>query len=379
MALAVAGCSSDKSWAAKAGDQTISAGVYILNVMSGLTAASAQVDPEADFDTALIEGESTNDFILNYAKDETARQVTIHSKFEELGLVLSEADVTEYKSYAQQMYDQDTDLYKSNGVTLEAVEYANRISLETFKVFEKLYGIDGEFGYTEEIAKTFFAENFYLAQVVAIPKIDGTTGAPLSEEALAEAKTLAETYLKEIQEGKNIVDVIYAEGMKTLPEGTPAPERGEDAEYQMVIDKKDNGSYYPLSLSTHLATAENNSIALVEDEIFHLIIQKVDSNTISTEISMDYYAQLLPSVKGEEYIALVEEWATATEMTYNEDAINEYSPKKVKDTTDAYIKKMMEAMGEQTTTPQLSVPSIDEAESNAEAEGETSESASVAE
>ena len=376
MVLSVAGCgSSDKSWAAKSGEETVSAGMYILNVMSGLSMATQQIEADADFETAEIEGVSTSDYVIDYAKEETSRQLALHSKFVELGLELTEAEVGEYKAYAKQMYDQSGDLYKSNGVTLEAVEDANRISIETFKVFQNLYGKDGEFGYTEDDAKAYFEENFYLAYVVALPKIDSTTGVALDEAGLAAVKTQADAYMKEIEEGRNIVDVIVAEGMKTLAEGTETPARGEDEDYQMIIGKTDLTNF-PESLITHLSTAVVDEVVMVEDDIFHMIVKKADASAAKSELVISYYEQLLPSIKGEEYMTLVDTWGAALEVTYNEDAVAEYSPEKVKKITDDYIEKMMAAMNQtETTTPQLSVPSIDEAEAESEAEASSESTA----
>ncbi|MEG1778320.1 MAG: hypothetical protein RR209_05010, partial [Angelakisella sp.] len=53
LALSATGCGAsgkDKSWAVKLGDETVSAGVYVLNVMAGLNTASMKAgDGVADF------------------------------------------------------------------------------------------------------------------------------------------------------------------------------------------------------------------------------------------------------------------------------------------------------------------------------------------
>lgn len=340
MTLSVAGCGSsgkDKSWAAKLGDETISAGVYVLNVMSGLNVASMKADPTApDFLLADIEGKTGSQMVKDYAMEETKRQLSTHQKFVELGLTIDDTEKQSYESYAKQMYASDTDMYKANGVSEQSLIDYNRYSYEAYKVFNAVYGEGGEKGATAEEMSAYFAENYNVAYIVPFLKVDGMTGAPLEGDALTKMMVDSDAAYKSIQEGKNIADVIYEVGVAQLGEGAEAPERGDDTNYLMVVEKENAGTFPPI-VYEHLATAANDGLALVEDETFRLIIKKVDEATAPADLSQYYYMQMLPQSKNEEFLALTLEWANAAEITLNQPAIDHFTGEKVKKETDAYL------------------------------------------
>lgn len=340
LTLSVTGCGSsgkDKSWAAKLGDETISAGVYVLNVMSGLNVVSMKADPTAaDFLTVDIEGKTGSQMVKDYAMEETKRQLSTHQKFVELGLTITDVEKKSYEDYAKQMYTTDTDMYKANGVSEQSLIDYNRYSYEAYKVFQAIYGEGGEKGATAEEMSAYFAENYNIAYIVPFLKVDEMTGTPLEGDALTKMLADSDSAYKSIQDGKNIADVIYEVGAAQLGEGAEKPERGEDSNYLMVVEKENAGTFPPV-VYEHLATAPNDGLALVEDETFRLIIKKVDEKTAPADLSSYYYMQMLPQMKNEEYLALTLEWANAATITLNQPAIDHFSGEKVKKETDAYL------------------------------------------
>ncbi|MEG1777858.1 MAG: hypothetical protein RR209_02680, partial [Angelakisella sp.] len=341
LALSVTGCgasSKDKSWAVKLGDETISAGVYVLNVMAGLNTASMKVaEGVSDFMTADIEGKTGSQLVKDYAMDETKRQLATHAKFVELGLSMSEAEKSSYESYAKEMYAGDSNMYKANGVSEQSLIDYNRYSMEAYKVFQKVYGPEGEKAATQAEMNTYFTENYNLAYVVPYLKVDGATSAPLEGDAKTKMLAESDAAFKAIKDGtKSIVEVVYEVGSAQLPEGTAKPERGDDADYMMVVEKQNVGTFPPI-VYEHLAKAENGSLEMVEDDIFRLIIQKIDETKAPEKLVSYYYLQMLPEMKQQEYLDLTLEWANAAKLEINQPAIDHFSGEKVKKETDAYM------------------------------------------
>ncbi|MEG0753802.1 MAG: hypothetical protein RR461_08225 [Angelakisella sp.] len=379
LALSVVGCQSggkDKSWAAKLGDETISAGVYVLNVMAGLNNAQMKADPAVeDFLAAEIEGKTGSQLTKEFALEETKRQLATHSKFVELGLTLTEEEKQSYESYGKDMYAAAADMYKANGVSEQSVIDYNRYSFEAYKVFQAIYGPGGEKGATPADMSTYFAENYNIAYIVPYLKIDEMTGAPLEGEALAKMVAESDAAYKAVQEGKNIADVIYEVGTAQMGEGAQAPERGEDTNYLMVVEKENAGTFPPV-VYEHLATAANDSIALVEDDTFRLIIKKVDETKAPEKLSEYYYLQMLPQMKQTEFMDLTLEWANAATVEINQGAIDHFTGEKVQKETDAYWAAQASSSDAAAAPSSLPADASTPGNEPAPSEGASSESAS---
>ena len=72
LALALAaGCSSkDTSWVARSGEDTIPAGVYLVELMMGYNEAASQLYGEGDILKSTIEDTPVPQYITDYAKKE---------------------------------------------------------------------------------------------------------------------------------------------------------------------------------------------------------------------------------------------------------------------------------------------------------------------
>lgn len=363
MIVTAAGCSSkDLSWAAQLGDEKISAGVYVLNIMSGLNAASQKVGAGAsDFMAGEIDGKPAADFVKDFARDETIRQLATNQKFVALGLSLSDADKKGYEDYAKQMYAQETDMYKANGVSEQTLIDFNRYSYQAYQVFIATYTGTGEKAATAEEMAKYFSDTYYMAYVVPYLKVDGATGAPLDDAALKAVSDQVAAAMAEIEGGKNITDIIHAVGTAQMPAGTEAPAKGEDSDYIMAIEKVDTG-YFPAAITAYLPTAEVGKLSKVEDEQFQLIVQKLDETKPDAKLAEFYYSQALPQMKNEEYNALSLEWGNAAGITWNDAALTHYTGTKVKKETDAY-RKAAEAAASSAAAASAAAAASDTAQS----------------
>lgn len=333
----------DTAAALTAGKDSISAGVYIIDIMTGINEAGSKavaVNPLiSSLDDVLatdLDGISGSDYIKEFASAAAARQLAIHKKFVELGLTLSDSDVSTYESYARSIYAQSGDLYRATGVSEQAVMDYNRLSLESYKLFQHLYSDGGEYGATIEEKRATFDENYNLAEMLVFYKIDTTTYEPLEESIVGEVQTLAESYYQRALSGENMADLLFEKASSELAEGEELPERGSDEEYYMVVDKVDNGYYYPTVLIDHLNQAEDNSIAKIEDDHYIIVVKKLSSAQASDELISNYYEQMLPTVKAEEYNDLADSWSKELSISYSADVLNTFTPEKVVADTNAY-------------------------------------------
>lgn len=378
LAVSVAGCGSskDKSWVAQLGDEKISSGVYVLNLMSAQNYAS-MIAPAGTEDllTADIEGKKGSAYIQDYALNETKRQMAIHNKFVELGLTHSDEDKALYEKYGKDMYSYDSEVFAAAGITEQDAIDVNKYSLETFRVFEALYAGEGEYAASEDEKLKYFADNYYLAYVVPFVKL-AEDYSPLEGDALQQVIDDSNRAYEDIKNGKDIIDVIHEVAYSKVT-GSEVPERGEDSEYMMVVDKQNSGMY-PEVLSNHLAQAKVGDLALIEDETFRIIVKKLDETNPDKEIATYYYDQMLPQLKQADYMALTEEWVKGLEIKLNDSAIKHYTPEKLKKDTDAFFAAQSSSAASSTSSVESDASSSSSDTSSSESAGSSAESSSAA-
>ncbi len=369
IAVYATGCDTDVSWVAKYNETTISPGVYSVHLVNGVSLAQQHVghtdedhtatttDDGGDLMTAMVDGKTGKQYVTDYANEQTSMQLVMHEKYVELGLSLTEEEESELLSYSDQVYQADSALYSALNVTLADIVESNRLSQETFMVFEALYTQGGEYGYELQEAFDYYADTYYNALVLPIPKVDAT-GVALPEADLIAAKELADNYLASIEAGDmTMVDAIYEEGIKSLSAGTELPEKMEAEDYLIPVEKADNGYYFPLSLSEYLASADAGDVELIDDEYYYMLVEKHDETNVSEALAVEVYDQMLVTIKGDEFLEMADTWVAdavkAETLVYNDAALANYTPEKANEELNAYLDALY---GLTATTPQLSVP-----------------------
>ncbi|MEG1874030.1 MAG: hypothetical protein RR185_00550 [Angelakisella sp.] len=370
MLVATAGCSgSNKSWVAQLGEEKISAGVYNLNLITAVNQAMvlAKVQDNTVF-TATIEGKVGAQYINDYAREESARQLATRQKFVELGLTLTDSDKADYENYAKQTFATDPELYTTNGISEQSIIEYNRYLMESYLVFNTMYGKDGEKAVSPEEQAKVFAETFYTAYVVPYAKLDANYQ-PLAKEELDKVMAKADADLKAVKEGKSMPELSFEIANDALADDQKITEKGEDKQYTMVV-RKDAADGMPPMLSEHLAKATVGSVEMVEDEMYRLLVQKLDETKTAADITTFYYmTKLLQTAKQEEFRALQLQWAQDAGVTYNDSALKHYTGERVKKNMDKYFKKLSDAASksDSSTAPPAVSSQATSSESSSEA------------
>ena len=66
------------------------------------------------------------------------------------------------------------------------------------------------------------------------------------------------------------------------------------------------------------------------------MVKKLSSAQASDELISNYYEQMLPTVKAEEYNDLADSWSKELSISYSADVLNTFTPEKVVADTNAY-------------------------------------------
>ena len=335
LALSAAGCSTgDTSWVAKSGDTVITPGMYITYLMMGINDAAAKASDPEDPLSGEIDGIPAKEYVINYAKREITKYLGGAEKFRALGLSLSEDDIAQYQDYADYIYELGGEYYEMAGVSKDSVLAINENSMKAALVFDAVYGEGGELEMTEEEYDQAFADTYYRAYYYVFPKVDFTTGSPLSEEEIDQARADAEDFYAKVKAGGNFVDLMYEYRVSHLEEGEEVPERYEDEQYEYLFYKDDTN--VPPAFLNGLSAAADGDVFKIEDEYYYYVVCKLPISELAEDTKELYRLSLLQETKYDEFVVELEKWGNELEVEYNDAALKAYTPEKVKKDADAY-------------------------------------------
>lgn len=338
-AITLTSC-ADTTWAYKADNVTIPAGLYIMRSMTAYTLAQNHKDRNQDVTNIFkqkLDGVPAKEWILKETQRGCAEYVAIEHKFNELGLTLTDSDNNKIEQQYKESWDAVKAFFEKNGVG----EATYRLSLENARkrelIFEKYYDKGG----IEEVAvddlMVHFKENFAAINMFGV-KLE--TGDELTEEQKTKnetAKTDAEGMVKKLNDKKNKMtfNEVYMEYVKLENEKLPEEEQKDtevkdDKETTILIKK---GTTSP---SEKIVTAifdevkaEGDTVLLTDDDAYY-VVRRYDV-TKSEEKFDEMRTQLLSEVKGDDFTKLVEEWTTEAQakLVTNDAAVKRYDPKNI--------------------------------------------------
>ena len=167
MVLSLGACSSNLSWAAKIGDDTtVPIGLYIYEQAAKYRTAvqNSLLDTITDLSeqTVKVSGSDVNalDYLTDEAKKSTKACVGTMLKAEEMGVKLTDEELTTAAENAEQAYQLDEDVYVKNGIAQTSIEaYYKDITLKN-NLFQAIYGAEGTNPATDEELKAYFEEHY---------------------------------------------------------------------------------------------------------------------------------------------------------------------------------------------------------------------------
>jgi hypothetical protein len=375
LAVAGAGCSNeDTSWVAQAGEDTLPAGVYLVELMMGYNDAASQLSGEEDILKGTIGDVPAPQYITDFAKLESAKLLAIRRQFQDRGLTLSDEDKDQATQYTDYLYSMGEDYYTANGVSKDSVQYINETSMMSLNVFNDIYGEGGEKGLTKDELKQAFAEEYTRSQYMLFPKVDTTTGAALDEDALAANKEKAESYLARALAGEHFPDLIYEQAVEQ--NGDSAGEQMEDDSYDVYL--QNNAGFYPSAYESAVVDAADNDIFTVEDDYYIYLIRKLPILEAADEDIEMYLDAVLQEMKYDEYMETVEAWASEMDIRYNTAALAAYTPAKLK-MTDEQIASSSSSSSESSSASSESETASSEASSGSSSAASQSESGASSE
>lgn len=369
LAVIMTACNNNPTWVARHGETEVPPGAYIAYLMMGLDEASTKVEDSSKLLSGEIDGKAVSDYIVDFAKAEVNKLFGIQSKFAEVGLSLTEENITEHTSFADELYNARKSYYEAVGISKESLKMITETSMKSALLFNHFYGVGGEFALTDQEFDNVLNTNYYRASYHVFPKIDFTTGQALGQETLDQNKAKADQFLARAKAGENFVDLMWEH--RSQQEGeTETVTREEDYNYQYLIAKSATTSYPPVFLEGLGAAAEGDIFSL-EDDYYYYVVQKLVPADATQAQKDQYRLGVTREAKYDEYTKMTGDWAQALEIVYNDQAFKAYTPKRVKEAGDKYFK------AQSVSSSSLSLPPLQVSSQNEESSDTTSSSSTA--
>ncbi len=330
--LAVALCAGltgcydeDKTWASKKDDLTLPIGGYLYFLSNAYYEAAGKLSSDTEVLKGTIDGKDAEDWIRDRALNSVKSYYYIDSKFQELGLSLSEEEEATLESNTASMWSYSSASMERLGIAKESFHLAASVyPFKYQKVFLAMYGADGEKAVPDEELKSYFTENYSYLESFSAPLTktgDDDSTTDLTDDEKAELKTKLEEYVEKINKG----DLSVSDAASDY-----ASASGTESTYREPAASQ--SSYLESTIANALSTAKDNEAFFSETSSNYFVIRKLPAadNFEEFKKTESNLTSLLSGMKAEEFSDYVKEQADAfTGVTINDKAINSTSVKSI--------------------------------------------------
>lgn len=192
MTACVAGC-SDTSYALKADNKEIKAGIYIDYLYNEITNQVNTLAYSGSTESPLkqkIDGKKFSEYVEDVALTKTKEHVAINNKFKELKLALDKEEIKQLNSNISSTWDESGEDYEKQGISKESLKEVSLTSGKRTAVFDSFYGKGG----TEEVSDKeiikYVNDNYLRFKILSFAKNSE------DETATKESKESRDKYLK---------------------------------------------------------------------------------------------------------------------------------------------------------------------------------------
>ncbi|MGN0502853.1 MAG: hypothetical protein ACI4HN_08000 [Ruminococcus sp.] len=352
--LIVSGCtpmSLNKEWSYKSGDKELAIGVYIYSLDTAYQQAKSYAQELDDYDESKdswLEMEITDDdgkkevaskWIKDKAKLMCLSYLVLDEQIEKenIDVSLASADeqaetywnVGQYADYGYIMPMKD-DL-EPYGISLESFRYCStEYSVKYQALFDKLYKEGGSKEVSDEELTKYFNENYtdysYFTVNLYTASTDEageSTNVAMSDEEAKKVTDEIDGYVKDINGGKSYDDVLEAYMKANDIESDPATSNIENLENSSLGDEVKEALE---KLDNKKATAVK--VGSGENAVYYFIYKRNIKDAAKDYIADETKkANLISSMKGEEFADYIEELTKKLDYEENTSVINRYEPK----------------------------------------------------
>lgn len=387
MTLSLAGC-TDTSYVMTYDGNKIPAGVYIYNMYSEMSYQMTmmyytQGITEKYFDQE-VDGKKFADYLSDRAMTATKEYCAIVSEFEELGLELTDDELSDINDTVRDLWENSSELLEKEGISRDSVKLVNKASKMRDKIFDYYYGEGGIEEVKDSDIEQYLNENYVRYKTITIAKSTNEDESAAAEED-KENEALRDEYLAkaegvsfdEFDEIINEYNDYVASQNSTADDSSSADSSAAGTESETdssaVDSSADTDSSSADSESTSGTTSEDpyknevlynvgqidedaeetDSIKLAkeanglevgvaeayEDDNNYYVVIKGDITERSAEYATENHDSMVQTMKSDDFQTLVDGWVEKLKISENKEAIKRYTPTAVYDIQTEYTSK----------------------------------------
>lgn len=327
MASGFTACSTgeDTKWVAKFGSTTIPAGAYIGEMIS---AYPGVVDPlGVDIKNPLkeqVDGVPVPQKITEEAKKGLSKYIAIEMKFDEMGLALSDSDKSIISQMATEYWAYVSEAYQANGISEETYVASLTNDMKKSVIFKAIYDKDGTEPVPDDELREKFEKDY--AKIAVIPLTFSVNEDTEKRDSDNKAtRDMIAKYEKLAKDGGNMEDLIYEARKEVM--GTEIEKPAPGTSFTFV--ERDGGQYGEEMMKAIFA-APIGEPTVVESETDINLFVRYDVSENENDFN-SRRSSLVSALREDDFEKKIEGWAAEmTDVTYNEKALNRYTPQKLK-------------------------------------------------
>lgn len=330
--FALAGCrSSELSWSAKYDGETLPIGTYIYFLAYSASEASSKAeDSETEVLKQQIEGQDAETWIRERAIFYLRNYFAVQKLMKDRGLTLSDTELQQAKSTASSYWAQMSATMDSYGVAFTSYEKTVQEQVAISKLFEAIYGEDGEIETPLSEMKEYVESNYYSYHYAIIGfyvETEDGGSERLTDDALKAATAEIDGWVEDYNSGKIDKDgfvALYTASPYFFNEGVEA----EDYKLSETIGQMDETTDF----GSALKETEVGKAVVVDyssSGIYYIIFKDDIKDQSATYLSeANNRSALIAEMRQDDFDELVDETGKALEIEFNEKAFKKQDLKK---------------------------------------------------
>ena len=352
MIFSLASCGlSTPDTVGKVGDFEVSSGLYLLAQFSAYQQAAqlagtdqdttdvkaflkATITTDADTgDTALVK-----DYVAAKTLENLESFAAIDARFDQLGGQLTDDQLQQANSYAQQLMDQYGSTYTANGIGLETLKAFEQLQLKHSLLLTLVYGPDGESPVDDSDLTEHLDSQMYELAYVNIPLYNTSTFVSASDDQKAQMLQLAQAAAascSETQDGSvsEQVSALHSAASAALPDiyavldSTPA-EDASNVQTELLTESDLTGSFTQDGAADAVRGLVYGEAAAVQYNAASIILMmRIDPLQVSTLDALR--TQILSDMKGDELEDALTAYGSTLENNLSTSAMNKMPASKI--------------------------------------------------
>ena len=325
--LFITGC-TDQSWSFKTESSSFASGVYICSLLNSYQTAynkiAANGGNTVDILAATIEDKNASDWIKDHAINQCKQMFAIDKKFDELGLSLSDEELSNTQASADKSWQSLSKRFEGYGISKDSFCKVTQIyPLKSQKLFEKIYGKSGTNAVSDDELLKFYKEKYVYFSIATKYSSEISTDATETQDSSVTnenkedpAETLFKGYVEQINSNQKSFDQISSE-LKQENKSDDDPFRTQEVFFDNLNDK----------FKEALKDLEVGKAAYVSNQgTFFLFFKQDISKKLPDLSSESKRNEILQNMKEKEFDNMLTETAEKLNISVNNGVINKFKP-----------------------------------------------------